>query len=172
MNDAILMRLRHALGETAVIQDAGGLPRATPDSAEGIAHVCGLAHDQGWRIRVEGMGSWMPPDAGRLALSTRGRSRIVDIATAIGGHGGGGGSLGVLQLGLGLKWPGSRSIPAADRRWLIVATAPPVATPRMRSVKAHPGRPIVTGRARIIKAGGSVVKNVGGMIHQSCRSAD
>ena len=75
------MRLRHALGATAVEQDRDGRPRATPESTEGVAQVCGLAHEQGWRVRVEGQQSWMPPDApADLALSTRGLSRVVEVA--------------------------------------------------------------------------------------------
>ncbi|HEV8196586.1 MAG TPA: FAD-binding protein, partial [Gemmatimonadales bacterium] len=81
MSDVILMRLRHALGESAIELDREGRPRVTPDSSEGVAQVCGLAHEQGWRVRIEGRGSWMPPDAPcDVALSTRGLSRIVDVA--------------------------------------------------------------------------------------------
>jgi glycolate oxidase FAD binding subunit len=169
MSDAILMRLRHALGETAVIQDADGLPRATPDSTEGIAQVCGLAHDQGWRIRVEGCGSWMPPDApADLALSTRGLSRIVDIAPAdLVATVEAGVSLAVFQLELGLSgaWIAFDPPGRPDRSiGSVVATG--TAGPLRHGfgpVKDHIlGGTIVTGDGRIIKAGGSVVKNVAG----------
>ncbi|HEV8150800.1 MAG TPA: FAD-binding protein, partial [Gemmatimonadales bacterium] len=83
MSSAIFMRLRHALGEHAVEADAEGRPRAVPDSVAGIAQVCGLAHEQGWRVRLEGRGTWMPADApADLALTTRALARISDIAPA------------------------------------------------------------------------------------------
>ena len=169
MSDAILMRLRHALGDAAVEQDADGRPRAVPDSADGVAQVCGLAHEQGWRIRVEGRGSWMPADApADLALSTGGLSRIVDVAPAdLVATVEAGVSLGVFQRELdrqgawiALDPPGrpERSIGS------IVATG--TAGPLRHGfgpVKDHIlGGTIVTGDGRIIKAGGSVVKNVAG----------
>lgn len=169
MNDAILMRLRHALGETAVEQDADGRPRATPDSADGVAQVCGLAHEQGWRIRVEGQGSWMPPDApADLALSTRGLSRIVDIAPAD--------LVATVEAGVQLslfQWELNRQAawialdpPGKPERTIGSVVATGTAGPLRHGfgpVKDHIlGGTIVTGDGRIIKAGGSVVKNVAG----------
>ena len=169
MSDAILMRLRHALGDAAVEQDADGRPRAVPDSADGVAQVCGLAHEQGWRIRVEGRGTWMPADApADLALSTSGLCRMVDVAPAdLVATVEAGVSLGVFQRELerqgawiALDPPGrpERSIGS------IVATG--TAGPLRHGfgpVKDHIlGGTIVTGDGRIIKAGGSVVKNVAG----------
>ncbi len=169
MSEAILMRLRHALGEAAVEQDREGRPRAIPDSAEAVAQVCGLAHEQGWRVRIEGHGTWMPTDApADLALSTRGLSRVVDVApadrvaTVEAGV-----SIGVLQreltaqgAWLALDPPGrpERSIGS------IVATG--TAGPLRHGfgpMRDHIlGGTIVTGDGRTIKAGGHVVKNVAG----------
>jgi len=169
MNDAILMRLRHALGEAVVEQDADGRPRAVPDSAEGVAQVCGLAHEQGWRIRVEGRGSWMPPDApADLALSTRGLSRIVDVAPAdLVATVEAGVSLGVFQRELDRQaaWI-ALDPPGRPERTIGSIVATGTAGPLRHGfgpVKDHIlGGTIVTGDGRIIKAGGSVVKNVAG----------
>lgn len=169
MSEAILMRLRHALGEAAVEQDREGRPRAIPDSAEAVAQVCGLAHEQGWRVRIEGHGTWMPTDApADLALSTRGLSRVVDVAPAdLVATVEAGVSIGVLQreltaqgAWLALDPPGrpERSIGS------IVATG--TAGPLRHGfgpMRDHIlGGTIVTGDGRTIKAGGHVVKNVAG----------
>ena len=169
MSESILMRLRHALGESAVEPDPEGLPRVTPDSTDGVATVCGLAHEQGWRVRVEGRGTWCPADApADLALSTRGLSRMVKfspadlVATVEAGM-----PLQVLQrefeergTWLAIDPPGDpeRSIGS------IVATG--TGGPLRHGfgpIKDHIlGGTIVTGDGRTIKAGGQVVKNVAG----------
>ena len=169
MSDAILMRLRHALGAAAVEMAANGPPRATPDSPDGIAQVCGLAHEQGWRVRVEGQGTWMPGDApADLTLSTRGLSRIVDIAPAD--------LVATVEAGVPLALL-LREL-AARGAWLaldppgrperslgsVVATGTPGPLRHgFGGVRDHIlGGSIVTGDGRAIKAGGSVVKNVAG----------
>ncbi len=169
MTEAILMRLRHALGEAAVELDREGRPRTTPDSAEAVAQVCGLAHEQGWRVRIEGQGSWMPPDApADLALSTRGLSRVVDVAPAdLVATVEAGVSIGVLQreleargAWLALDPPGrpERSIGSI----VATGTAGPLRY-GFGPVRDHIlGGTIVTGDGRVIKAGGHVVKNVAG----------
>jgi FAD/FMN-containing dehydrogenase len=169
MNEAILMRLRHALGEAAVELDREGRPRATPDSAEAVAQVCGLAHEQGWRVRIEGQGSWMPPDApADLALSTRGLSRVAEVAPAdLVATVEAGVSIGVLQreleargAWLALDPPGrpERSIGSI----VATGTAGPLRY-GFGPVRDHIlGGTIVTGDGRVIKAGGHVVKNVAG----------
>ena len=63
MSDAVLTRLRALLGSAGVEREADGLPRATPDSSESFAHVCHVASEEGWRIRLEGQGTWLPADA-------------------------------------------------------------------------------------------------------------
>lgn len=169
MNDSIFMRLRHALGDAAVEQDKDGRPRATPDSAEGVAQVCGLAHEQGWRVRVEGQCSWMPPDApADVALSTRGLSRIVDLAPAdLVATVEAGVSLGVLQRELEGRgaWL-ALDPPGRPERSLGSIVATGSAGPLRHGfgpVRDHIlGGTIVTGDGRVIKAGGHVVKNVAG----------
>ena len=169
MSEAILMRLRHALGEAAVGSDREGYPRVTPDSTDGVAQVCGLAHEQGWRVRIEGQGSWMPPDApSDLALSTRGLSRVVDVAPAdLVATVEAGVEIGVLQRELEARgaWLALDPPGRAERSiGSIVATG--TAGPERYGfgpVRDHIlGGTIVTGDGRIIKAGGHVVKNVAG----------
>lgn len=169
MSDAILMRLRHALGDAAVARDLEGRPCATPDSVAGVAQVCAMAHQEGWRVRIEGQGSWMPPDApADLALTTRGLSRVVDVAPAdLVATVEAGVSIGVLQrelsrrgAWLGLDPPGrpERSVGSI----VATGTAGP-ARYGFGPVRDHIlGGTIVTGDGRVIKAGGHVVKDVAG----------
>ena len=80
MPTSILGRLRDLLGGPAVGIDAQGVPRAMPDTIEGAALVLGAAYDEGWRVRVEGQGTWMSPDADAdLALGTRGLDRVLEV---------------------------------------------------------------------------------------------
>ena len=61
--EAILIRLRALLGTAGVERDADGMPRALPETADALALVCRLAHGEGWKMRVEGQGTWLPADA-------------------------------------------------------------------------------------------------------------
>ena len=63
MKEAIAERLRAALGAAAVERDPVGLPRAIPESEEAVRLVCRTAQEEGWKIRVEGRASGLPPDA-------------------------------------------------------------------------------------------------------------
>ena len=56
-DDVVFGRLRALLGSSGVERDPSGVPRATPESAEALSLVCRLAHDEGWKIRVEGQGA-------------------------------------------------------------------------------------------------------------------
>ncbi|NOT07633.1 MAG: FAD-binding oxidoreductase [Gemmatimonadales bacterium] len=169
MSEAIFMRLRHALGEAAVERSLDGLPRAIPDSTDGIAQVCGLAHAEGWRIRIEGQGSWMPADApADLALSTRALARVVDIAAAD--------LVATVEAGVGMAT--LQEALAARGTWLavdppgrperslgsVVATGTSGALRHgFGPVRDHIlGSTVVTGDGRIVRAGGQVVKNVAG----------
>ncbi len=169
LNSAIFMRLRHALGESAVEADREGRPRAVPETTDAVAQVCGLAHEQGWRIRLEGRGSWMPADApADLALTTRGLARIVDVAAAdLVATSEAGVSLAVLQRELAARnaWL-AIDPPGHPERSLGSIIATGTAGPLRHGfgpVRDHIlGGTIVTGDGRVIKAGGNVVKNVAG----------
>lgn len=169
MSETIEMRLRHALGEGAVESDLHGTPRVTPDSTDGIATVCGLAHQHGWRVRVEGQGTWCPADApADLALSTRGIARIVElspadlVATVEAGI-----PLAILQRELEERgaWL-AVDPPGRPERSIGSVVATGTAGPLRHGfgpIKDHIlGGTIVTGDGRVIKAGGQVVKNVAG----------
>lgn len=165
----ILDRLRALLGPTQVARDPGGLPRATPDSTETMATVCRLAHEEGWRVRVEGCGTWLQTDApADLAVSTRALDQIVSVAPAD--------LVATVQAGASMETLRRRL--ADQRMWLavdppgrpdrslgsIVATA--TAGPLRNGsgpVRDHVlGCTAVTGDGRVVRAGGRVVKNVAG----------
>jgi hypothetical protein len=59
VSDAIYTRLRALLGTTGVERQGQGLPKATPDTPDALALVCRLAHEEGWKIRVEGRATWL-----------------------------------------------------------------------------------------------------------------
>ena len=163
------MRLRHAFGESQVERDLEGRPRVVTDSSDGVAELCALAHGNGWRVRVEGQASWMPADApADVALSTAGLARIVHIATT---------DL-VATAEAGVPMAALQEQLRAAGAWLAVD--PPGRPDRTLGsvvvtgtsgalrhgygpVRDHIlGGTIVTGEGRVIKAGGSVVKNVAG----------
>ena len=80
---SIVDKVRALLGRDAILE--AGLattspPRIAPDSVDAVALLLGTAHEQGWRVRVEGAGSWMPCDApADLFLTTRRLSRVTAI---------------------------------------------------------------------------------------------
>lgn len=169
MNEPIAAHLRGLLGEAAVERTADGLPRALPESTEAVATVCAAAHAAGWRIRIEGGGSWLPPDApADLAISTVALDRIVRIAPAD--------LVATVQAGATVVRTGSAL--ATEGMWLPVD--PPgrpertlgsvVATGtggplrhRHGPVRDHVlGGTIVSADGRIVTAGGQVTKNVAG----------
>ena len=169
MSDPIFVRLRHALGEAAVERDPAGILRALPDSTAAVAIVCGLAHEQGWRIRIEGHGTWMPSDApADLALSTRRLNRVLEVAPAdLVATAEAGVAMAALDRALAdrgawlpLDPPGhpERSIGSV----IATGTAGPLRHGH-GPVRDHIlGGTIVTGDGRVITAGGRVVKNVAG----------
>ena len=82
-DDVVFGRLRALLGSSGVERDPSGVPRATPESSEALSLVCRLAHEEGWKIRVEGHASWLPPDApADLAVSTRALDQVVSVSPA------------------------------------------------------------------------------------------
>jgi FAD/FMN-containing dehydrogenase len=169
VSDAVLTRLRALLGSAGVEREPDGLPRATPDSSESFAQVCHVASEEGWRIRLEGQGTWLPADApAELALSTRALDQVVSVSPAD--------LVATVQAGapldevrrrladqgmwLALDPPGrpDRSIGSI----LATATAGPLRY-GFGSVRDHVlGCAVVTGDGRIVRAGGRVVKNVAG----------
>src|SRR4051812_34135881 len=83
MSDTIFTRLRALLGTTGVERDSHGVPRATPDSPDSLSLVCRLAREGGWKIRGEGRGTWLAPDApADLVVSTTGLDQVVSVSPA------------------------------------------------------------------------------------------
>jgi len=169
VSDAILRALRGILGERGTEWDGSGLPRAAPDSTDAVAHVVGLAYEQGWRIRIEGARSWMPADVpAHLALSTRALSRVVSIlpsdlvATAQAGV-----SIAVLTQELRDKgaWLGLDPPGRPERSMGSVVTTGTAGAFRHRfgPVRDHVlGCAVVLGDGQVVHSGGLVVKNVAG----------
>ena len=168
----IVERVKALLGGDAVLEDTGapdGVPRVAPASPDAVALLLGTARQEGWRVRVEGAGTWMPADAAAdLALTTRRLDRVPSIqpqdlaATAEAG-------IGCDQLRQQLADCGAwlaLDPPGLAGRTLgsVVATA--TAGPLRHgfgAVRDHlVGVTFVTGDGRLIQSGGRVMKNVAG----------
>ena len=168
----IVERVAALLGRDAVLEDTGapdGLPRVAPSSPDAVALLLGTAREEGWRVRVEGAGTWMPADApADLALTTRRLDRVPSIqpqdlaATAEAG-------IGCDQLRQQLADHGAwlaLDAPGLAGRTLgsVVATA--TAGPLRHGfgpVRDHlVGVTFVTGDGRLVQSGGRVMKNVAG----------
>lgn len=169
MNHDPAERLRSLLGRDAVEQKATGIPYVTPDSAEGIAVACRVAAEEGWTVRVEGNGTWLPPDADAdFAVSTRALNRTVDISPAD--------LMATVQAGTTLE--SLRRQAAALGMWLpldppgrpdrtigsIVATGTAGALRAgLGPIRDHVlGCAVVAGDGRRLTSGGRVMKNVAG----------
>jgi FAD/FMN-containing dehydrogenase len=169
VSDVVHGRLRALLGTSGVEREAGGLPRAIPESADALSLVCRLAHEEHWKIRVEGQGTWLSADApADLAVSTRGLDQVLSVSPA---------DL-VASVQAGTPFEALRRRLADEGMWLaldppgrperslgsIVATA--TAGPLRHGfgpVRDHVlGCTVATGDGRLVKAGGRVVKNVAG----------
>ncbi len=165
----VMGRLRRLLGAEGVEQDPRGLPRAVPESDDALALVCQAAWEEGWKVRIEGQGSWVPLDGpADLALSTRGLTRIVSISPA---------DL-VATVEAGVPLDALRAELERHRLWL--ALDPPGRPDRtiggvvasgtagalrhgFGPVRDHVlGCTVATGDGRLVEAGGRVVKNVAG----------
>jgi glycolate oxidase FAD binding subunit len=169
---SITDKLRALLGGDAILESSGPpgeVPRVAPDSPDGIALLLGTATEEGWRVRVEGHGSWMPTDApADVALTTRRLDRMPAIhpqdltATA--------------EAGLGLDRLRQQ---LADRGVWLALDPPGLAGRTFGSVVAtatagplrHGFGPVrdhllgvtfVTGDGRLVQGGGRVMKNVAG----------
>ena len=165
----IFSRLRALLGPAAVDRDTDNVPRVAPGSTDALALVCRLAHDEGWKIRVEGLATWLPADApADMAVSTRALDEIVSLHPAD--------LVATVQAGASLD--AIRRRLAEQGMWL--ALDPPGRPDRtLGSVIATGtsgplrhgfgpvrdqilGCTVVTGDGRIVKPGARVVKNVAG----------
>src|SRR5260370_30404459 len=69
----ILEKVAALLGEGAVLEPSTDrVPRIAPGSPDAVALLLGTAHQEGWRVRIEGAGTWLQSDApADLALTTR-----------------------------------------------------------------------------------------------------
>ena len=169
MSDVIFARLRALLGSSGVERDPDGVPRATPETADALSLVCRLTHEEGWKIRVEGHASWLPPDApADLAVSTRALDQVVSVSPAD--------LVATVQAGAPLE--ALRRRLAEEGMWLALdppgrpdrtlgsVAASGTAGPLRQGygpVRDHVlGCTVATGDGRLVKAGGRVVKNVAG----------
>lgn len=157
------------LGSDALVDtDASGMPRAAPRTEDAVALVLQAAAAEGWRVRIEGCGSWVPADApADLAVTTRGLERVVRLEAA---------DL-VATVEAGVAWRDLQRSLADHGVWVAVdppgqgrtvgsvvatGTAGPLRT-GFGGVRDHVlGATLVTGEGRIVRAGGRVVKNVAG----------
>ncbi|MBI2073507.1 MAG: FAD-binding protein [Gemmatimonadetes bacterium] len=164
-----MRRVRSMLGPDAVVDtDASGMPRVAPRAEEGVALVLQAAAAEGWRVRIEGRGSWVPADApADLALTTRALARVTRldaadlVATVEAGV-----AWGDLQRALADQGVWVAADPPGEGRSVGSVVATGTAGP-LRSgfgaVREHVlGATLVTGEGRIVRAGGRVVKNVAG----------
>lgn len=166
----ILEKVTALLGEGAVLEPSTDrVPRIAPGSPDAVALLLGTAHQEGWRVRIEGAGTWLQGDApADLALTTRRLDRIPAVepsdltATAEAG-------IGLDQLRQQLADRGAWLAidpPGLAGRTLgsIVATA--TAGPLRHGygpIKDHLlGVTFVTGDGRMVQSGGRVMKNVAG----------
>src|SRR5438552_2193963 len=166
----ILDKVTALLGEGAVLEaGTDRVPRVAPGSPDAVALLLGTAHQEGWRVRIEGAGTWLQSDApADLALTTRRLDRIPAIepsdltATAEAG-------IGLDQLRQQLADRGAWLAidpPGLAGRTLgsVVSTA--TAGPLRHGfgpIKDHLlGVTFVTGDGRMVQSGGRVMKNVAG----------
>ncbi len=166
----IVRRVRSLLGSDALVDtDHSGMPRVAPRSEAAVALVLGTAAQEGWHVRIEGAGSWVPADApADLALTTRNLNRVTRLEPA---------DL-LATVDAGVPWPALQSALAEAGVWVaadapgggrrtaggIVAagSAGPLRTGFGGVREQVLGLTLVTGEGRIVRAGGRVVKNVAG----------
>jgi glycolate oxidase FAD binding subunit len=166
----ILEKVRALLGEGALLEaGTDRVPRIAPGSPDAVALLLGTAHQEGWRVRIEGAGTWLASDApADLALTTRRLDRIPAVEPQD--------LTATVEAGIGLDQLRQQ---LADRgAWLavdppglagrtlgsVVATA--TAGPLRQGfgpIKDHLlGVTFVTGDGRMVQSGGRVMKNVAG----------
>lgn len=164
-----MRRIRALLGADAIVDtDRTGMPRISPRTEDACALVLGVANAEGWRVRVEGAGTWMPADApADLSLSTRELNALVHLDAP---------DL-VATVQAGMRWAELRRALAEHGVW--IAGDPPGTNRTLGSVVATAsagplrsgfgsvreqvlGLTLVTGEGRLVRPGGRVVKNVAG----------
>jgi len=162
-------RLKSLLGSAATIGAApGGAPLVAPDSESACALLLRTASLEGWRVRIEGGGSWIPRDApADVVLSTARLARLTDVAPA---------DL-VATAEAGIPWSDLRrgladqgtwlahDAPGGDRTLgslLATATTGPLRAGFGMLRDQVLGLTLVTGDGRTVRVGGRVVKNVAG----------
>jgi glycolate oxidase FAD binding subunit len=161
-------RLRQLLGSAAIADADGDVPLVEPADEAGCALLLRTASAEGWRVAVEGAGSWCatPADAD-LRLGTGRLCEVgpVDAADL------------VATAQAGVRWSVLRDRLADHGTWLaqdvpggdrtlgsVLATG---TTGPLRSGYGAPrdhvlGLTLVTGDGRVVRVGGRVVKNVAG----------
>lgn len=162
-------RIRTLIGESGLAEpDASGTPRAVPASERECALILKTASAESWRVRIEGCGSWMAPDApATLALSTRRLTGIVDLDPAD----------MVVTVRAGTRWDELRALLANEGTWVPLdppgssrsvgsvvacATAGPLRTGFGTIRDQLLGQTLLTADGRLVQSGGRVVKNVAG----------
>lgn len=168
MNTSIYDVLAAELGD-AVSHRPGTLPRVAPSSSNGIAAALGLADRNGWQVRIEGAGTWMPQDGpADLVLTTARLDHLVSVSPAD--------LVATVQAGT----PMNRLTLRLSQHRTRFAVDPPGAPERtLGSVLATGtggawihrygpvrdqvlGTTVATADGRLVRSGGSVVKNVAG----------
>lgn len=169
MSDRIFGKLKEAFAGLAVERDSGGLPRVAPEQADEVAAILSLATQEGWKVRVEGRATWCPPDApADITVTTAALDCVVSVspddlvATVEAGAALAAVSRRLADAGTWLAWdpPGrpERSIGGI----IATGTAGPLRH-RFGPIRDHLlGCTLVTGDGRIVRPGGTVVKNVAG----------
>jgi len=161
-------RLRELVGPDAVADAAGRPPRVCPPDEVACATLLRTASAEGWRVFVEGGGSWCetPPEAD-LRLATAGLHTVgpVDPADL------------VATAQTGVRWSALRERLADQGTWLALdapggdrtlgsvlatATAGPLRAGYGTARDHVLGLTLVTADGRVVEVGGRVVKNVAG----------
>ncbi len=162
-------QLRVLVGERGLLgADASGIPRVAPHTDEECALVLSAASSEGWHVRIEGSGTWIPSDApADFALTTRNLRGVTDLNPA---------DL-VATVRAGTGWANLRSTVLDQGAWVvadppgsgrsvgsIVATASsgPLRTGFGTLRDQMLGLTLATGNGEIVRVGGRVVKNVAG----------
>jgi glycolate oxidase FAD binding subunit len=165
----IEQRVRSIVGADGFIDvDEQGCVAVAPRSEEECALILAAAHQESWRVRFDGRGSWIKPDAPtELAISTRLLEGATDLSPAD----------MVLTARAGTRLEDLQNAAADEGMW--IALDPPGAARSIGSIVATGtvgplrngfgtvksrvlGLTLITADGRIVTVGGRVVKNVAG----------